>query len=65
MTKMNKLTYKWSKREKDFLIHFPRKCDGHLVNSFFNGHVNGKEFLEELEKRGYDLTTLKFEIKEK
>lgn len=62
---MPKLTYKWSKKEKDFLIHYPRKCDGHLVHGFFSGYMNGKEFMEELEKRGYDLKTLKFEVKEK
>lgn len=60
---MQKLTYKWSKRENDYLINYPRKCDGHLVHGFFAGYTNGKEFMEELEKRGYDLKTLKFEVK--
>lgn len=60
-----KLTYKWLKKEKDFSIHYPRKCDGHLLYSFFEGYINAKELFKELEQRGYDLTTLKFEISEK
>ncbi len=60
-----KLTYKWSKKEKDFIIHYPRSCDGHLLFGFFEGYTNVKEFFKELEQRGYDLTTLKFEISEK
>jgi hypothetical protein len=62
---VQKLTYKWSKRENDYLINYPRKCDGHLLYGFFEGCMGVKEFLAELEKRGYDLKTLKFEIKEK
>lgn len=75
--KQNKLRYRWSKRERDFMIHYPRKCDGHLLHGFFTcdatyylndfgnkliKNLIGKHFLEELDKRGYDLTTLKFEI---
>ena len=70
----NKLRVKWSKRENDHVIHYPRKCDGGLVQSALFGqhfhsplHIGETEpsLAEELEKRGYDLTTLKFEIKRK
>jgi hypothetical protein len=76
--KHKKLRYVWSKRERDFMIHYPtRSWDGGLLHSFFscdatdylneNGqkyikNLIGKHFLEELDKRGFDLTTLKFEI---
>lgn len=80
---MNKditLKVKWSKRENDFMIHYPRKCDGGFINGkLFNQrlifdylkHCKGDprpyneeaDFIEELERRGYDKTTLKFEIK--
>ena len=60
-----KLRFRWSKREKDFLISFPNKPDGHLVHGFFEGYMSGQDFLKELEKRGYDLTTLKFEVTRK
>ena len=75
---MDSLKVKWSKREKDFMIYYPRKCDGALMNYILGdmlvwggidgvkkGWTNYKEFklLKELEDRGYDITTLKFEIK--
>lgn len=76
---MSDLKIRWSKREKDFLIHYPRKCDGALIQSHILGEnlhwggIDGKDkewlnfktfsLLKELEERGYDLTTLKFEIK--
>jgi hypothetical protein len=59
---MQKLAYKWSKRHKDYLIHFPTRPDGRLLYGFFESD-SAKEFLKELEARGYDLTTLKFEVK--
>ena len=72
------LKVKWSKREKDLLISYPRGCDGSLMCYIFGdilqwGGIDGKDkgwlnykvfnFLEELEERGYDIKTLKFEIK--
>lgn len=74
----DKLKICWSKRENDHVIHYPKRCDGALMNWFLGevllwggidgydkGSLNYKKFnlLEELDKRGYDLTTLKFEIK--
>jgi hypothetical protein len=64
-----KLSVFWSKRENDFLIRYPRKCDGHLIygrlmTDFFPKYERGdKSFIDELEKRGYDLQSMKFEIR--
>jgi hypothetical protein len=74
----NKLVVFWSKRERDFLIRFPRSCDGHLAHYVFAGErqriTYGEEreregpvvwdpsFVQDLEKRGYDTTTLRFEV---
>lgn len=74
----DKLRVSWSKIEHDHVIHYPKRCDGALMNYIMGdillwGGVDGKRMgwtnykrfnlLEELDKRGYDLTTLKFEIK--
>ena len=60
---------KWSKKENDFLITFPRSCDGSLINDYLfnsqfwhNGEIK-KSLKAELEERGYDLESLKFVIK--
>ena len=90
---IKKLKIKWSKRENDFMIYYPRSCDGSLIsellkpwkflvmraikhnwsepsykeNTAYNG-VTGMytlmemDWLKELDRRGYDLKTLKFEI---
>lgn len=50
----------WSKRERDVIIHYPRKCDGHWLSGVFD-----KAFTDELEKRGYDVTTLRFSVHRK
>ncbi len=67
------LSAKWSKRENDLIFSYPRKCDGHLLHNTFSSTThhplpfpNGSwdpSFLDELEKRGYDIKTLKFSIK--
>lgn len=75
----NTLKIKYSKKEKDFMIYYPRKCDGSLIqwhllgNRLIWGGIDGKDkgwanyeefnLVNELEKRGYDVKTLKFEIK--
>lgn len=75
-----KLVVKWSKREKDFMVYYPRKCDGALIQyklfhrrllfnymKFMDGdkspYDEEDDFIKELERRGYDKTTLRFEIK--
>lgn len=78
---MNKditLKVKWSKRENDLKIYFPKSCDGSFIYSAFSDRLmyshkkalKGDRFpfetenlLKQLEERGYDKTTLKFEIK--
>ena len=55
----DKLRATWSKREQDVMIHFPRKCDGHYLSGVFD-----KRFIQEMQQRGYDLTTLRFSIEQ-
>lgn len=53
----------WSKREKDFMVNWDDGCtipSARYVVSHFT-----KEFIEELQSRGYDTTTLRFSIKKK
>lgn len=72
------LKVRWSKKENDLLIYYPRGCDGSLIHHAFSdilmwGGINGKDkgwlnykefnLIKELIERGYDKTTLKFEIK--
>lgn len=72
------LKVKWSKRENDLLISYPRRCDGALMNYILGdiltwGGINGVDkgwlnyetfnLRKELEQRGYDITTLKIEVK--
>lgn len=88
-----KLQVKWSKKENDFVIYYPRKSDGGFIHTYFlskqlvsslasnnidkdnknyifhdkanwnkNIHLYNFDWIKELAQRGYDLTTLKFEI---
>ena len=86
-----KLRIKWSKKEDDFVVYFPRKADGgwilHYIigkrkeTSFKDSVSNDKnwtrvcgldwnpyislfevDFIGELVERGFDKTTLKFEV---
>ena len=72
------LKVKWSKKENDLMINYPRRCDGAFMNYILGnmlvwGGIDGKDkgwqnfntfnLKEECEKRGYDITTLKIEIK--
>jgi hypothetical protein len=50
----------WCKRERDVRLHYPRLCDGHWLSGIFND-----EFIAELERRGYDPTTIRFQVKSK
>jgi hypothetical protein len=96
MSNKDKLRIVWSKREKDFMIHYPHPCDGSLISQLlkpwnfvhpsslakdwpkeqyrivdcYEGSLGGyslieEDWLAELDRRGYDLTTLKFEISRK
>lgn len=74
---IDKLSLVWDKRQKDFVVKYPRRCDGALLNSHICEDIlkhvmpsekdppfNFKTFclVDELEKRGYDITTLKFSV---
>lgn len=58
----------WNKRERDLSIAWDRfPPDGHMlfgVLDFIAG-PSGKTFRQELEDRGYDITTLRFSIERK
>lgn len=74
----NKLSVIYDKRQKDFVVKYPRRCDGglamdHLVGDILKYKIPDDEtrcpfnwrstnFIKELESRGYDTTTLKFSI---
>ncbi len=68
----------WSKKEKDLMVQYPRRCDGALLVCHFGdmlmwGGIDGKDkgwanyrefnLVKELVERGYDKTTIKFEIR--
>ena len=73
-----KLSLIWDKRKKDFIAKYPRRCDGALIANKLVGDCllfdldkaladiklcfKVENLKEELEKRGYDLTTIKFSI---
>ena len=75
-TNANTLKAYWSKRENDLVFHHPDfKWNGHLLYGvmcspqphidYSNGGrdvVFGKSFVQELEARGYDITTLRFSV---
>lgn len=64
-TSKKKLTAKWSKRQKDVVFYHPTdRSDGYLLYWLLSvAHGNEKlSFLDELERRGYDITTLKFSV---
>ena len=73
----NKLLARWSNTENDIIFYYPRSCDGHLLHgilstkrividatkrSAFEAVSFDPSFTDELEKRGYDIKTLRFEI---
>lgn len=53
----NKIRARWSKKKNDLIINFPNASDGRYVADIFNEQVTN-----ELAKRGYDLSTLKFSV---
>lgn len=61
------LRVSWSKRERDIVFHSPASADGYMMHVLLH-HTNivyNRTFREELEARGYDITTLKFIIERK
>lgn len=77
--KENTLYIRWSKKENDVTYCYPSSPDGRLLHYYMGspkmtvdtspdnpyGYTWLPSLLEELEKRGYDLKTLKFSIKKK
>lgn len=75
-TRDNTLRAQWSKRERDVSFGWPSgpqtKADGHLLHSVFGverypppsplNRLPDPSLLKELERRGYDITTLCFSI---
>lgn len=59
--KAPELRMAWSKKERDWMIHYPRRADGHLLWGAFKHDrlLGGKTLLEELAARGYDTRTLR------
>jgi hypothetical protein len=61
-TRDNSLAVYWSKAERDLVLCHPSgpqtKADSHYLNAC----VITKEVSEELTRRGYDVTTLRFSI---
>lgn len=57
----NTLRAFWSKKEGDILIEHPygqgTRADAGYMASIFN-----KKFIKELQARGYDISTLKFQV---
>ena len=65
---IRKLLVRWMKRENDHSIQYPRSRDGHYIHGalFYkqrdeDGRLTVPSIAEQLEARGYDLTTLRFE----
>ena len=61
LDKKRTLLVKWDKREKDIKIFYPRKVDGHFT--FYKLGDPLTEFLDEMEKRGYDRNSFRLTIK--
>lgn len=59
-----KLRLIWSKKENDFIYHYPKKSDGWLLHGLLKSD-EWVDFQGELEKRGYDIKTIKLEVTKK
>lgn len=64
------LKARWSKRERDVMMEWggsgADKSDGSWLNSWLSYHKGfDGTLLEELEARGYDVTTLRISVKRK
>ena len=51
----------WSKRENDWMIDSPSRSSGHMMSDIL---AKIKDELWMLDERGYDLTTLRFTVKQ-
>ena len=66
MSDTDKLIVRWSKRDKAHLYCGGKQTGGMLAH-YFEGirYPDEHTLMQELERRGYDLTTLRFSIKKK
>jgi len=55
----------WSRKENDWMITYPRSCDGHFIHSDLLRSETFKNLVEELQTRGYDIETIRFSVKRK
>lgn len=64
MKPSKKLRVYWSKKEKELMYYYPKYAatGGMLAWHFENLKCDGKTLVEELEDRGFDLSTLRFSI---
>ena len=53
----------WSKRERDLMVNWDREVA--RTNPRWIIGLFSQDVLDELDRRGYDITTLKFSIKKK
>lgn len=51
-----------NKSSYDFIFDWPMMREGKADGAYLNNHVFTKEVLEELKRRGWDLTTIRFSI---
>lgn len=49
----------------DLVVNYPLGCMTYADANYLLGHVFTREFIEEIQRRGYDISTLKFEISPK
>lgn len=52
----------WSKRDNNWHLYYPDKTDGWELHDFLRSDTF-KEFVKELEQRGYDTKTLRLSVK--
>ena len=64
MKAADKLRATYSKKECDVMLHHPLGIGTKSDAGYLSG-VFGKEFTDELDNRGYDITTMKFSIEPK
>lgn len=60
----DKLHAYWSKREKDLMLYYPLGTQTTSDARVLAEHLN-KTLTDELDRRGYDVTTLRFSIEPK
>ena len=59
----NKLKVRWFKGRKELVYTYPCGINTKEDNYFIMEDVFNRKFIKEMKERGYDIETLKFEIK--